>query len=350
MKQGRGGRILPPPRRRQPAPRNRARICQPLSRCSSRSRCRRRRPMSASTRRRARCSREVTDAAADGRARRGRASSSTSRRSACSTPRRRTSSRCREALIARSWRRGARRPRRAGDAARRRPQDRQRRAQLGVRRTRPSRSTRTSSASATAPASRAARRRSRSSSSSTRSVPQPFRLHAHHWLILHGRYVCKARTPECWRCVVADLCAFKPKTPPPASKRPAAQQETDAMRSTDPDRPCRRCATRRPGGARDQPSGVPAATPDRRARNLRPAPRSIRADPRPQRPGDRFRHGGRQDLPQHAAAMLPAASGSRSVSATRRRIGQLCSADTITVLQSTGDNAARPAGWASSSR
>ena len=47
-------------------------------------------------------------------------------------------------------------------------------------------------------------------------VPQPFRLHAHHWLILHGRYTCKARRPECWRCIVADLCAFKPKTPPPA--------------------------------------------------------------------------------------------------------------------------------------
>jgi len=47
-------------------------------------------------------------------------------------------------------------------------------------------------------------------------VPQPFRLHAHHWLILHGRYVCKARKPECWRCVVVDLCRFKPKTPPPA--------------------------------------------------------------------------------------------------------------------------------------
>ncbi len=47
-------------------------------------------------------------------------------------------------------------------------------------------------------------------------VPQPFRLHAHHWLILHGRYVCKARRPECWRCVVADLCAFKPKTAAPA--------------------------------------------------------------------------------------------------------------------------------------
>jgi endonuclease-3 len=49
-----------------------------------------------------------------------------------------------------------------------------------------------------------------------RVVPQPFRLHAHHWLILHGRYVCKARKPECWRCVVADLCAYQPKTPPPA--------------------------------------------------------------------------------------------------------------------------------------
>ncbi|PXA96316.1 endonuclease III [Nostoc sp. 3335mG] len=51
-----------------------------------------------------------------------------------------------------------------------------------------------------------------------RVVPQPFRLHAHHWLILHGRYVCKARRPECWRCPVVDLCAFRPKTPPPAEK------------------------------------------------------------------------------------------------------------------------------------
>jgi endonuclease-3 len=46
-------------------------------------------------------------------------------------------------------------------------------------------------------------------------TPTPFRRHAHHWLILHGRYVCKARRPECWRCIVRDLCAFKPKTPPP---------------------------------------------------------------------------------------------------------------------------------------
>jgi len=45
-----------------------------------------------------------------------------------------------------------------------------------------------------------------------KKVPQPFRVGAHHWLILHGRYVCKARRPECWRCTVADLCAFKPKS------------------------------------------------------------------------------------------------------------------------------------------
>ena len=55
-------------------------------------------------------------------------------------------------------------------------------------------------------------------------VPQPFRRNAHHWLILHGRYVCKARTPECWRCVVADLCRFKPKTPMPKSARTATPE------------------------------------------------------------------------------------------------------------------------------
>ena len=48
-----------------------------------------------------------------------------------------------------------------------------------------------------------------------KATPAAFLSHAHHWLILHGRYVCKARRPECWRCIVADLCAFKPKTPPP---------------------------------------------------------------------------------------------------------------------------------------
>ncbi|WP_086617492.1 endonuclease III [Erythrobacter tepidarius] len=54
-------------------------------------------------------------------------------------------------------------------------------------------------------------------------VPPPFRLHAHHWLILHGRYVCKARQAECWRCKVIDLCSFRKKvltSPKGRSKQP----------------------------------------------------------------------------------------------------------------------------------
>ncbi|MFN3884702.1 MAG: endonuclease III [Rhodocyclaceae bacterium] len=42
-------------------------------------------------------------------------------------------------------------------------------------------------------------------------VPAEYRQHAHHWLILHGRYVCKARLPECWRCVIRDLCGYEGK-------------------------------------------------------------------------------------------------------------------------------------------
>lgn len=48
------------------------------------------------------------------------------------------------------------------------------------------------------------------------TVPDEFRRSAHHWLLLHGRYVCKARRPECWRCCLADLCAYPEKTPDPA--------------------------------------------------------------------------------------------------------------------------------------
>jgi endonuclease III len=47
-------------------------------------------------------------------------------------------------------------------------------------------------------------------------IPKPYLRHAHHWLILHGRYVCKAKRPECYRCIIADLCPFKPKTLKPA--------------------------------------------------------------------------------------------------------------------------------------
>ena len=48
-------------------------------------------------------------------------------------------------------------------------------------------------------------------------VPGPYRMHAHHWLILHGRYVCLARKPRCPDCLIRDLCRFEPKTPGPIS-------------------------------------------------------------------------------------------------------------------------------------
>jgi endonuclease-3 len=43
-------------------------------------------------------------------------------------------------------------------------------------------------------------------------VPAQYKLHAHHWLILHGRYVCLARKPRCYNCLIADICLFTPKT------------------------------------------------------------------------------------------------------------------------------------------
>ena len=56
-----------------------------------------------------------------------------------------------------------------------------------------------------------------------KAVPREFLKDAHHWLILHGRYVCKALRPECWRCPVADLCRYRPKTPAPGTAPPATR-------------------------------------------------------------------------------------------------------------------------------
>jgi endonuclease-3 len=63
-------------------------------------------------------------------------------------------------------------------------------------------------------------------------VPPPYRREAHHLLILHGRYVCKARVPECWRCVIADICRYRPKTPPPGTQvvRPRRGRQPSASR------------------------------------------------------------------------------------------------------------------------
>jgi endonuclease III len=64
-------------------------------------------------------------------------------------------------------------------------------------------------------------------------VPEKYRRHAHHWLILHGRYVCKARRPDCPLCVIRDLCAFEPKT------------LVVPLDKDQPERPARRAATKR---------------------------------------------------------------------------------------------------------
>ncbi|HYM29978.1 MAG TPA: endonuclease III [Candidatus Cybelea sp.] len=56
------------------------------------------------------------------------------------------------------------------------------------------------------------------------AVPDAYRQHAHHWLILHGRYVCKARVPDCKNCVIADLCAYSGKTLAPGASRAAAKK------------------------------------------------------------------------------------------------------------------------------
>jgi len=71
-----------------------------------------------------------------------------------------------------------------------------------------------------------------------KTIPQEFRVDAHHWLILHGRYICQARKPKCGECIIADLCEYKDKTwpapaphPSPArgggGKRRAARAQTD---------------------------------------------------------------------------------------------------------------------------
>ena len=49
-----------------------------------------------------------------------------------------------------------------------------------------------------------------------RIIPEAYKLHAHHWLILHGRYICQARKPQCWRCPIEDLCRWPKKTVQPS--------------------------------------------------------------------------------------------------------------------------------------
>ncbi len=93
-----------------------------------------------------------------------------------------------------------------------------------------------------------------------KAVPASFLQDAHHWLILHGRYVCKALKPECWRCPVSDLCRFKPKTPAPGTLAAKPKAATKAK------------STSKPGSKRDaEPARKPAPTPtSRRRRDVQP--------------------------------------------------------------------------------
>jgi endonuclease-3 len=84
-------------------------------------------------------------------------------------------------------------------------------------------------------------------------VPQPFRRNAHHWLILHGRYTCKARTPECWRCPVADLCRYRPKTLAPGVKSNAARSANPKL-SAPRTAKARTASTRSASRSRSRPS------------------------------------------------------------------------------------------------
>src|SRR3954453_17741744 len=87
-------------------------------------------------------------------------------------------------------------------------------------------------------------------------VPQPFRRDAHHWLILHGRYTCKARLPECWRCPVIDLCRYKPKTPPPEARATSARSASRAS-SRARTAKARTASMRSAGRNRARPSRLP---------------------------------------------------------------------------------------------
>jgi endonuclease-3 len=60
------------------------------------------------------------------------------------------------------------------------------------------------------------------------TTPAPFRRDAHHWLILHGRYVCKARRPDCPHCVIRDLCEYPDKTPDTAPARTSSRPSPSA--------------------------------------------------------------------------------------------------------------------------
>jgi len=89
-------------------------------------------------------------------------------------------------------------------------------------------------------------------------VPQPFRRDTHHWLILHGRYTCKARLPECWRCPVIDLCRYKPKTLAPEERAKSSAARTGRRgKSAARTAKVRTASKPKAGRSRSRPSRLP---------------------------------------------------------------------------------------------
>ena len=93
-------------------------------------------------------------------------------------------------------------------------------------------------------------------------VPDEFKQHAHHWLILHGRYVCKAQKPDCPNCIISDLCEYKAKTPDPLAHPPALPAATKTAKGA----ARARAATRTPtsastSAARTHPTGTKPVRP-----------------------------------------------------------------------------------------
>ena len=163
-----------------------------------------------------------------------------------------------QALIDRLWRRGPADARRAADASRRRPQDRQRGPQYRLRRGDfRGRHPRLSRLQPHRPRARQ-RHVDEVEAKLEKIVPEPFRRDAHHWLILHGRYICKARLPECWRCPVIDLCRYQPKTLPPDERvKPSAVRSASPAPSKARTAKGRTAATPKAGHSRSRPSRLP---------------------------------------------------------------------------------------------
>jgi endonuclease-3 len=101
-----------------------------------------------------------------------------------------------------------------------------------------------------------------------KTVPKEFLQDAHHWLILHGRYVCKALKPECWRCPVSDLCRYRPKTPAPGTlaAKPKAKAKAEPTSKPAP-KPASKPAAKPAPKPAAKPAPPPAA---RRRRDVQP--------------------------------------------------------------------------------